>query len=761
MTKSSFPPVAAPGKSAASPVAPFSLSPLCRHLRWAFLGMAAALPAVAQESNKEPETVLQEIRVLGTAEEELKQAPGVSTITAEDIEKRPPANDLSDIIRRMPGVNLTGNAATGARGNNRQIDLRGMGPENTLLLIDGKPVTSRNSVRYSRNGERDTRGDSNWVPVEAVERIEVIRGPAAARYGNGAAGGVVNIITKGIPKKLSGSVAVYANLPEDADEGDSRRINFNVAGPLGDQFSFRLYGNYNKTDADSPDINVDETAPGASTAAGREGVKNTDARALLRWQPNQDQTVDLEYGYSRQGNIYTGDINVGASATDPGTATGTNPASFLGEETNTMTRQTYAISHRGKYSFGKSSAYFQYENTKNKRLGEGAAGGGEGNIQSAEKFTSELEGYTLNGQLDIPFKLGVQQVLTAGVEWNHQKLNDPRSVQAGVPGGISYPGIVPAEERSTDIDASIISAFVEDNIEITQNVILTPGVRFDQHSEFGNNWSPALNASWMITQAITLKGGIARAFKAPNLYQMNPNYLYNTMGNGCPIGMTGPCYVLGNENLDPEISVNKEIGINYTWNGWNAGLTYFHNKYDNKITSGMTDLNFSSSGVSGTILQWENATDAVLAGYEGNLLIPLARNVNWINNVTYMSRNKDQNGQPLSIIPKYTVNTTLDWQATEKLSFVLAGTFYGKQKPRTTAASTSAVATGAALETRPAYNLWGISAGYAFDRTWHARVGISNIFDKRLYREGNGSSAGANTYNEPGRAYYVRLTASF
>ncbi|WP_327019929.1 TonB-dependent receptor plug domain-containing protein, partial [Klebsiella quasipneumoniae] len=75
------------------------------------------------------------------------------------------------------------------------IDIRGMGPENTLILIDGVPATSRNSVRYSWRGERDTRGDSNWVPAEMVERIEVLRGPAAARYGSGAAGGVVNIIT--------------------------------------------------------------------------------------------------------------------------------------------------------------------------------------------------------------------------------------------------------------------------------------------------------------------------------------------------------------------------------------------------------------------------------------------------------------------------------------------------------------------------------------------------------------------------------------
>ena len=134
--------------------------------------------AFAEESEQDTETMI----VRSTAEEALKQQPGVSIITAEDIAKQPPVNDLSDIIRKMPGVNLTGNSASGSRGNNRQIDIRGMGPENTLILIDGVPVTSRNAVRYSWRGERDTRGDSNWVPAEMVERIEVLRGPAAALW---------------------------------------------------------------------------------------------------------------------------------------------------------------------------------------------------------------------------------------------------------------------------------------------------------------------------------------------------------------------------------------------------------------------------------------------------------------------------------------------------------------------------------------------------------------------------------------------------
>ncbi len=254
--------------------------------------------------------------VYTTAEEELKQQPGVSVITAKDIEKSPPVNDLSDIIRTMPGVNLTGNSASGSRGNNRQIDIRGMGPENTLILIDGIPVTSRNSVRYSWRGERDTRGDANWVPAEMVERIEVLRGPAAARYGSGAAGGVVNIITKQPTNDWHGSLSLYTNQPENDKEGATRRANVNLSGPLiDDVLTMRLYGNINKTDADAADINTQQNG---SYAAGREGVRNKDINTLLSWNLTPEQIIDFDYSYSRQGNIYAGDTQYSNGNLSPG-----------------------------------------------------------------------------------------------------------------------------------------------------------------------------------------------------------------------------------------------------------------------------------------------------------------------------------------------------------------------------------------------------------------------------------------------------------
>ncbi|SDG92135.1 ferric enterobactin receptor [Pseudomonas flavescens] len=701
---------------------------------------------------------LEETRVLGTAEEEVKQALGVSVITADDIKKRPPVNDLSDIIRTMPGVNLTGNSSSGQRGNNRQIDIRGMGPENTLILIDGKPSTSRNAVRYGWRGERDTRGDSNWVPAEQVERIEVLRGPAAARYGSGAAGGVVNIITKRPTDKASGSLTLFTNLPEDGDEGATRRANFSLSGPLTEQLTYRVYGSANKTDADSPGINADHQAadPDTNLIGGREGVRNRDINSLLSWQLSDQQTLEFEAGFSRQGNIYAGDSQNANS--EPTGLTGTLAEN--GAETNRMYRQNYAISHLGDWVFGTSRLTLAFDSTRNTRLQEGLGGRSEGRIANESNTTSVLDNYRLDGEVNLPIDAVFQQVVTIGGEWSESKLDDPGSTQGGSSAIGNIPGTTAnAADRDSVSRARIAALYVEDNIELRPGTILTPGLRLDEHSEFGINWSPSLNGSQALNDQFTLKGGIARAFKAPNLYQSNPDYLLATNGNGCPVQIaTGACYLVGNKDLDAEISVNKEIGIAFQGEQISSSLTYFRNDYKNKIVAG-TEI-FGTIG-NYNVLQWSNAKKAVVEGLEGNLLIPLSDSLSWNTNFTYMLESIDKDtGNPLSLTPEYTVNSTLDWQASDRLSLQLSTVYYGEQEAPTNVVNRND-ASGLSTESVDPYHIWGVSAGYAFTDQVSTRVGVSNIFDKRLYREGNANTAGANTYNEPGRALYLSLTTAF
>lgn len=716
------------------------------------LVLASCLSAGAVAADATSSPAEEEMVVRATAEQELKQQPGVSIITAEDIKKEPPVNDLSQIIRKMPGVNLTGNSATGNRGNNRQIDIRGMGPENTLILVDGVPVTSRNSVRYSWRGERDTRGDSNWVPPELVERIEVIRGPAAARYGSGAAGGVVNIITKRPTNDWHGALSLYTNQPENDKEGATKRANFDLSGPLaGDALTMRLYGNINKTDADDADINQ---AQNGSYAAGREGVRNKDINGQLSWKITPTQIVDFYYGYSRQGNIYAGDTQYSNGNLSPNGLVST----LYGEETNRMYRQNYGLTWNGIWDWGQSKAGVYYEKTNNTRLQEGSTGRVEGMINSDTNDTSRLETWRGTGEINLPLTLWVPNMLTLGAEWESERLNDPASMSATSAADDMINGVSGDPSGRSSKNSDETSAFyIEDNIEAFAGTFIIPGLRMDYHNKFGTNWSPSLNVSQDLGDMFKVKAGIARAYKAPNLYQSSEGYLLATRGNGCPNTIaTGSCYLLGNPDLDPEISINKEIGLEFNHNGYVAGITWFRNDYKNKIVSGTSVLGVTSNSYN--ILQWENGGKAVVEGLEANLTVPVVQDtLTWRTNGTYMIESKNkETGNPLSIIPEYTVNTMLDWQVTDKFSTNVNWTMYGRQKPREYVEARTDVTSMSSKEVG-AYSIVGVGANYQLSKNLLLNGGISNLFDKRLYRE----NEGASTYNEPGRAYYAGVTMSF
>ena len=727
----------------------------------------ALLPLALLSCYAQAQTTDGDVEVLDTiiitAEQQLQQSLGVSKITADDIAKRPVTNDISEIVRTMPGVNLTGNSASGQRGNKRQIDIRGMGPENTLILIDGRPVTSRNSARMGWRGERDTRGDSNWVPAEEIESIEVIRGPAAARYGSGAAGGVVNIITKKVSDEFHGAINYYTNQPEDSKEGSTNRVNFNISGPIvKDVLSFRLYGNYNKTDADATDINS-STSSSTYNAAGRDGVTNKDLGARLAWRISPQQTLTLDANYSRQGNIYTGDTQNNTSSTL------TQQLANDGAENSRIYRQSYALTHEGTWSWGNSRVIAQFDRTNNSRYEEGLTGGPEGMPTATNYVDSLLKTMRFSGEAHIPFTWGVDHVLTVGAEYENDSLSDPSSMRQGL-----------TDQGQTDIFTSLNATrggkskqtnwavFVEDNISLTDRTQLIPTLRFDHNSQSGANISPGLNISHQLNSNWTIKGGIARAYKAPNLYQSTDNYLLYTRGNGCPVdfastenGKATRCYLLGNSNLKPETSINKEIGVEYANNGYLASLAYFHNAYKNKIISGDTILErYEGTSRVSYLLQWENAKRAVVEGLEGNVTLPFTEDLKWVNNFTYMLQSKDKTtNNPLSVIPKYTINSTLSWQVLPKLDTLLTFTYYGRQKPREFAYNRTENTTGLSHRELGSYGVWGISAGYQFTKNASIRFGVSNIFDKQIYRDSNNSSA--QSYNEPGRAYYANLKFSF
>ncbi|MFN3460253.1 MAG: TonB-dependent receptor plug domain-containing protein, partial [Oceanibaculum sp.] len=138
-----------------------------------------------------------------SAEQELRDAPAtISVVSGDDLRERP-VHDMAEALRGVPGITIS-SIGLGRRG----ISIRGMPVEHTLMLIDGRRINSAASAIAHADY------DLNWVPVEAIERIEVVRGPMSSLYGSDALGGVVNIITRRATDRWKGSVSVKGGVQQ-------------------------------------------------------------------------------------------------------------------------------------------------------------------------------------------------------------------------------------------------------------------------------------------------------------------------------------------------------------------------------------------------------------------------------------------------------------------------------------------------------------------------------------------------------------------
>ena len=238
-----------------------------RHVQVAACTLALA-PWAAAQTTAAPEdgvAALQEVQVLGTAEDAWKQAPGVSTVTQEDLEAQP-SNDLADIVRRQPGVNLTGNSTSGQRGNNRQIDLRGMGPENTLILIDGKrqgssdyfetinPATQEVLADVGSGAEKEVaeavaaakEAFPKWAATPATERARIMHKlgdlitqhvPELAETETNDTGQVISQTGKGLVPRAAHNFHYFAEMCTRVDGHtypvDDVMLNYTLYHPVG------------------------------------------------------------------------------------------------------------------------------------------------------------------------------------------------------------------------------------------------------------------------------------------------------------------------------------------------------------------------------------------------------------------------------------------------------------------------------------------------------------------------------------------------
>src|SRR5690606_23943176 len=141
-------------------------------------------------------------------EQKITDAPAsISVVTEEDLRQRPYMT-LIDAVRDIEGVDV---GETSDKTGQRTISIRGMGSDYTLILIDGKRQNNHGDIYPNSSGGNQC---NHMPPLDAIERIEVIRGPASTLYGADALGGVINIITKKVSDRWSGSATFGRTIQE-------------------------------------------------------------------------------------------------------------------------------------------------------------------------------------------------------------------------------------------------------------------------------------------------------------------------------------------------------------------------------------------------------------------------------------------------------------------------------------------------------------------------------------------------------------------
>ncbi len=207
-------------------------------------------------------------------EQEIREAPAsVSIITREELEQRQVRN-IADAIRGTKGLDVDGLDARSNKTGNREISMRGLPPEYTLILIDGR----RQNVPGTVAPNAFTDASSAFLPpVAAIERIEIIRGPMSTLYGSDALGGVINIITRKPGEEWGGSMNLNSTFQSDSDFGGNTQGEVYGAGPLiDDLLSMRIYGRSFERSASSIDFPGRFRGPDDTRTMGQDPVGGED-----------------------------------------------------------------------------------------------------------------------------------------------------------------------------------------------------------------------------------------------------------------------------------------------------------------------------------------------------------------------------------------------------------------------------------------------------------------------------------------------------
>ena len=471
----------------------------------ALIGMCGT--ALADEVARTAEVVVEETEDVKAIQERKESSYAKTVITRKEMEELG-GQTAADVLRRLPRIYFTGPPT-----KNKDVRMAGLDKEFQNVLIDGN--------RPPGGGEKREFA-LDRIPIEQIERIEVLKNPTAA-YDADAIAGIVNIILKEPLKKRSISLFAGTSVNDLADKFGSK-----LTANSGDSFgplSYLVGATRNDEYWEKPKRSENQEKNEQEAETERTRTLTSSLNTGLALQLGQNDRVTFKPFLSAQTETKSKEKLIS------NLATGANKSMNEESERKEMLLQSYALDWEHRFTGGSSlklaGFYMENDEEKDKVTAQftGAALAFDKNIfETEDKEDSELV-FAADLKLPLAGPLDTEHVLSTGVKLRDKEREVNKEVTE-----LSKTGTVKVTSTPDDsyrVDETIAALYLMDEAALTEKFVITPGLRVeltdgDYVTSGGNaasgdftDWNPSLHALYKLGWGVQLRGSLARTISRP------------------------------------------------------------------------------------------------------------------------------------------------------------------------------------------------------------------------------------------------------
>ncbi len=559
-------------------------------IRFFMLGYQAQELGVPEASNglyelnislKENTTSLSEVVVVGSRSlrrSATETAVPVDIIDMKSVIKQTGKLELNRLLEyAAPSFNA--NKQTGSDGADH-IDpatIRGLGPDQTLVLINGKRRHQSSLINlFGTRGRGNTGTDLNAIPVSSIDHVEILRDGASAQYGSDAIAGVVNIVLKKNVNEFTGFVNTGAfQTPTYADksfDGQTLQFGGNYGTQLGEKGFINLSMNFlNNAKTKRVEDPATSYRRQFGDASGRDFGTFVNASLPL----SKETEVYAFGGYS---NRFTDAFAWSRDAGAVNNVDAIYPNGFDPHIQSQIDDKSISTGIRTKSNgwdidfnntFGSNRMHYFVDGTNNASLGVKTptffdAGGFQFSqnttgLNFSKPFDKVASG--LNVAFGTEYRIDRYEIF-AGEEGSYKDYTSGDAIPGGSQG---FPGFQPRNE--VNVSRSNLAVYTDVELDVTKQYLVTAAVRYENYSDFGGTMNGKLAMRYKFSNAFNLRGSISTGFRAPSLQQTYFNTIFTNFVNGVPTevllssNLSTVTRTLGIDRLRQERSLNQSLGF--------------------------------------------------------------------------------------------------------------------------------------------------------------------------------------------------------